>query len=96
MYKNKPKLSQQFTGAEKNGVPFAVVLGEDELKEGKVKIKEMGLPEEHPEKKGVDVSMGDLVVQIRRRLAQKEEGAGATGIEGALQGVALKEKAPEM
>lgn len=96
MYKNKPKLQQQFTGAEKNGVPFAVMIGEDELKEGKVKIKEMGLPDDHAEKKGVEVSMDDLVVQIRKRLAQKEEGAGAAGIEGALQGVALKEKAPDM
>ncbi|PUU74699.1 hypothetical protein B9Z19DRAFT_1092163 [Tuber borchii] len=96
MYKNKPKLPQQFTGAEKNGVPFAVVLGENELKEGKVKIKEMGLSEGHPEKKGVDVSKDDLVAEIRKRLAQKEEGARAASIEGALQGVDLKEKAPEM
>lgn len=97
MYKDKPKLAQQFTAAEKNGVPFAVVLGEDELKEGKVKIKEMGLPKHHAEKNGVDVSMDDLVVQIRKRLAQKEERAEATGIEGDLQGVALEEeKTPEM
>jgi len=92
MYKNKPKLPQQFTAAEKNGVPFAVVLGEDELKEGKVKIKEMGLKGDHPEKNGVDVSMDDLVVQIRKRLVQKEERAGTTGIEGGLQGVALEEE----
>ena len=34
--------------AEKNGVPFAVIIGEDELAQGVVKIKEMGLPEGHP------------------------------------------------
>ncbi|KAG0123300.1 hypothetical protein HOY82DRAFT_582249 [Tuber indicum] len=96
MYKNKPKLPHQFAGAEKNGVPFAVVLGEDELKEGKVKIKEMGLPEGHPEKNGVDINMDDLVAQIRKRLAKKEGGAGAVGIEGNLRSVALEEKTPEV
>ena len=30
LYKVKPKLPAQFAGAEKNGVPYAVVLGEDE------------------------------------------------------------------
>ncbi|CAZ79396.1 unnamed protein product [Tuber melanosporum] len=96
MYKNKPKLPHQFAGAEKNGVPFAVVLGEDELKEGKVKIKEMGLPEGHPEKNGVDINMDGLVAQIRKRLAKKEGGAGAVGIEGNLRSVALEEKTPEV
>lgn len=69
----KPKLPQQFASAEKNGVPFAVVLGEDELKEGKVKIKEMGLPEGHPEKNGVDVELTKLVEEIKKRIAAKKE-----------------------
>jgi len=37
-YKAKPKLPQQFKQAESAGVPLAVILGEDELKNGKVKI----------------------------------------------------------
>lgn len=67
----KPKLPQQFASAEKNGVPFAVVLGEDEMKEGKVKIKEMGLPEGHAEKNGVDVELAKLVEEIKRRISAK-------------------------
>ncbi|KAA8910080.1 hypothetical protein FN846DRAFT_775528 [Sphaerosporella brunnea] len=70
-FKVKPKLPQQFASAEKNGVPFAVVLGEDELAAGVVKIKEMGLPEGHPEKNGVDVKLDDLVNEVKARLASK-------------------------
>ncbi|KAL2288224.1 hypothetical protein FJTKL_04303 [Diaporthe vaccinii] len=37
LYKNKPKLQNQFKAAENNGVPFAVILGEEELANGQVK-----------------------------------------------------------
>lgn len=69
----KPKLPNQFKAAEVNGVPFAIVLGEDELAQGKVKIKEMGLPDGHAEKEGVLVDISDLVVQVKERLARKHE-----------------------
>lgn len=85
----KPKLDKQFSSAEKNGVPFAVVLGEDEMKEGKVKVKELGLPEGHPEKNGVDVELGRLVEEIKRRIEEKREMGGVVeGVEGVvLEGV---------
>lgn len=73
-HKVKPKLPQQFASAEKNSVPFAIVLGEDEMKEGKVKIKEMGLPEGHAEKNGVDVELTELVKEIKRRISAKSVG----------------------
>ncbi|KAL0581333.1 Cytoplasmic and mitochondrial histidine tRNA synthetase [Marasmius crinis-equi] len=38
--KNKPKLPTQFAAGEKDEVPFAVILGESELKEGLVTVKE--------------------------------------------------------
>ncbi|KAK5172225.1 Cytoplasmic and mitochondrial histidine tRNA synthetase [Saxophila tyrrhenica] len=72
-WKVKPKLPQQFKAAEVNGVPFAVILGDDELAAGKCKIKEMGLAGDHPEKDGVLVEMKDLVEEVRARLAKKEE-----------------------
>jgi histidyl-tRNA synthetase len=53
-----------------------VILGEDEQKAGKVKIKEMGLPEGHPEKDGVLVDIKDLTTEIKKRLAMK---AATTG-----------------
>ena len=54
-------------------MPFAVILGEDEQAQGKVKIKQMGLPDGHPEKDGIPVDLTDLVPEIRNRLAAKAE-----------------------
>lgn len=73
LYKVKAKLQNQFKAAEANGVPFAVILGTDELAEGKVKIKEMGLPEDHPEKEGVAVQLADLEEEVKARLRRKGE-----------------------
>ncbi len=73
-YKQKPKLPAQFKSAEQNGIPFAVILGEDEQAQGKVKIKELGLPEGHPEKDGILVDFSDLVAEVRERLRKKVDG----------------------
>ncbi|EME38290.1 hypothetical protein DOTSEDRAFT_29354 [Dothistroma septosporum NZE10] len=68
-WKVKPKLPQQFKAAEANSVPFAVILGDDELAAGQVKIKEMGLPEGHAEKDGVLVQLDNLVQEVQTRIA---------------------------
>ena len=68
LYKVKPKLPAQFKAAESNNVPFAVILGEDELSQGLIKIKQLGLPEGHPEKEGIMVQQTDLASEIRKRL----------------------------
>ncbi|KAI4144411.1 MAG: hypothetical protein L6R39_004201 [Caloplaca ligustica] len=72
-YKLKPKLPAQFRAADVNGVPFAIILGEDEQKAGKVKIKELGLPEGHPKKDGVMVNKTDLVQEVRSRLEKQRQ-----------------------
>ncbi|KAJ8507205.1 hypothetical protein ONZ45_g10393 [Pleurotus djamor] len=38
--KNKPKLPAQFAAGERDEVPFAIILGADEVKQGLVKVKE--------------------------------------------------------
>jgi len=38
--KNKPKIQAQFDAGEKDEVPFAIILGTDELREGVVTVKE--------------------------------------------------------
>lgn len=81
-YKQKPKLPAQFKAAEQNGIPFAVILGEDEQAQGKVKIKEMGLPEGHPEKDGVMVEVRDLVGEVKQRLKSKEGDGLVEGVNG--------------
>ena len=40
MAKNKPKIAAQFTAAEREEAPFAIILGGDELKQGLVTVKE--------------------------------------------------------
>jgi histidyl-tRNA synthetase len=70
-YKIKPKLQAQFKAAETDSVPYAVILGEEEQAAGKVKIKEMGLLEGHPEKDGVLVNISELPVEVKKRLAKK-------------------------
>lgn len=69
-WKVKPKLPQQFKQAETGGVPFAIILGEDELNDGKVKIKQMGLPDGHPEKDGVLIEKSNMVEEVKRRVAE--------------------------
>lgn len=71
--KVRPKLPQQFKAAEAAGVPLAVILGEDELAAGKVRVKTLGLPEDHPEKEGRLVDQGDMVAEVRRLLASDEQ-----------------------
>jgi histidyl-tRNA synthetase len=66
-------------------VPFAVILGEDEQKEGKVKIKEMGLPEGHPDKDGILVDISNLPAEVKARLAkqaQESSGVAVTAEDG--------------
>lgn len=72
-WKKNPKLPAQFKAAEAAGIPFAIILGEDELKNGQVKIKEMGLPADHPEKEGVPVNRSDLPQEIKRRITSRGE-----------------------
>lgn len=71
--KVKPKLPQQFKAAEAAGVPLAVILGEDELAAGKVRVKTLGLPEDHPEKEGRLVNREDMVAEVRRLLASDSQ-----------------------
>lgn len=54
-------------------MPFAIFLGDDEVASGKVKIKEMGLQEGHPEKEGILVSQEDMAKEIKVRLQRKRE-----------------------
>ncbi|KAF7549390.1 hypothetical protein G7Z17_g6411 [Cylindrodendrum hubeiense] len=73
LYKVKPKVPAQFKAAEVNGVPFAIFLGEDEVAGGRVKIKEMGLQDGHPEKEGVLVDLKDMTREVKVRLQRKRE-----------------------
>ncbi|ORZ36693.1 histidyl-tRNA synthetase [Catenaria anguillulae PL171] len=70
MYKKKPKPQQQFTMCDKEQIPYAVILGPDELAEGKVRIKDMRQKVEGDAAAGVVVLRDDMVAQVQERLAQ--------------------------
>lgn len=70
-YKEKPKLPAQFKKAEQCGAPIGIILGQDEMKEGKVKIKVMGLPDSDPRKEGVLIEQKDLISEVRKTLAEQ-------------------------
>lgn len=65
--KVKPKLPQQFKAAESGGVPLAVILGEEELAAGQVRLKVLGLTD-HPDKEGRLVARQDLVSEVKKLL----------------------------
>ena len=62
----------QFKAAEQGGVPFSVIIGDDEWNEGKVKVKELGLETGHPEKEGIVFAKEDMVAEIKKRLGKGE------------------------
>ncbi|EPE07620.1 histidyl-trna synthetase [Ophiostoma piceae UAMH 11346] len=65
--KTKPRLPQQFKAAE--DVPLGVILGEDELANGQVRLKVLGSGGETDEKdRGQLVSQDDLVEEIKKLL----------------------------
>ncbi|KAM3843028.1 histidine--tRNA ligase isoform 2-T2 [Diretmus argenteus] len=61
MYKKNPKLLSQLQHCEDAGIPLVAILGEQELKDGVVKLRTVATREE------VDVSRADLVEEIKRR-----------------------------
>ncbi|KAK7207090.1 mitochondrial and cytoplasmic histidine-tRNA ligase Hrs1 [Myxozyma melibiosi] len=66
LYKSKPKPRQQFEAADKIGAPLAVILGQDEYSQGKVKVKQLGLGDNADE--GIDVALEDLAEYVKKQL----------------------------
>ncbi|XP_069544470.1 histidine--tRNA ligase isoform X2 [Brachyistius frenatus] len=64
MYKKNPKLLSQLQHCEELGVPLVAILGEQELKDGVVKLRVVDTREE------VDISRVDLIAEIRRMTSQ--------------------------
>ncbi|KAG1716209.1 hypothetical protein ID866_949 [Astraeus odoratus] len=62
--KKKPKLPAQFAAAEKDEVPFDIILGADELKEGLVTVKEQKW--EFVDGKKAKVQSADQGVKVQR------------------------------
>ncbi|KAK4952389.1 Cytoplasmic and mitochondrial histidine tRNA synthetase [Elasticomyces elasticus] len=91
-WKVKPKLPAQFKSAEVGGVPLAIILGDEEIAQGKCKVKEMGLPEGHPEKDGVLIDLANLEEEVKQRLSKL---GGAATLADSVNGMSLDEAARE-
>ena len=65
-----------------------MILGESELANGQVRVKEMGLDAGHPEKDGVLVDLGALVGEVKSRLARKK-GGDVEGLVRELKGTGV-------
>ncbi|XP_004609993.1 histidine--tRNA ligase, cytoplasmic [Sorex araneus] len=64
LYKKNPKLLNQLQYCEETGIPLVAIIGEQELKEGVIKLRSVASREE------VDVRREDLVDEIKRRTSQ--------------------------
>ncbi|XP_056129385.1 histidine--tRNA ligase isoform X2 [Lampris incognitus] len=64
IYKKNPKLLSQLQYCEDSGIPLVAILGEQELKDGVVKLRTVATREE------MDVSRTDLIKEIRRRTTE--------------------------
>ncbi|KAJ2720007.1 Cytoplasmic and mitochondrial histidine tRNA synthetase [Coemansia sp. Benny D115] len=68
-YKIKPRFQKQLDTCETDAVPWAVLVGADEIAAGVVKIKDMSGNASAEEKGGVAVSRSDMVAELKKRLA---------------------------
>ncbi|KAM5298604.1 histidine--tRNA ligase, cytoplasmic isoform 4-T4 [Ctenodactylus gundi] len=64
LYKKNPKLLNQLQYCEEAGIPLVAIIGEQELKDGVIKLRSVASREE------VDIRREDLVEEIRRRTNQ--------------------------
>ncbi|KAM7388869.1 hypothetical protein PAMP_022879 [Pampus punctatissimus] len=64
MYKKDPKLLSQLQHCEESGIPLVAILGEQELKDGVIKLRVVATREE------ADISRADLIAEIRRRTSE--------------------------
>ncbi|XP_032332811.1 histidine--tRNA ligase, cytoplasmic isoform X3 [Camelus ferus] len=64
LYKKNPKLLNQLQYCEETGIPLVAIIGEQELKDGVIKLRSVASREE------VDIRREDLVEEIKRRTNQ--------------------------
>ncbi|GAB5586326.1 Cytoplasmic and mitochondrial histidine tRNA synthetase [Umbelopsis nana] len=70
MFKVKPKLQKQFEMCDKDQIPLCVIIGEDELAKGEVKIKDM-TSKDPSQAGGVTVKRSDMTQYIKDYLERK-------------------------
>lgn len=75
LYKAKPKARPQFDIIDRDQIPFAVIIGGSELKEGKVRVKEQvgkDAADSSDDKDGQLIDRYEMVSHIRSRMTQRQ------------------------
>lgn len=78
MYKVKPKLQPQFETVDRDSIPFAVIIGSNELKDGTVRVKDQTKTKEELEQEEGGTANGRLIKReeligwLKQRIAQLE------------------------
>lgn len=88
MHKEKAKLPQQFKKADQKGARIGVILGEDEIRNGQVKVKIMGLTDDsNPYKEGVLIKRDELVSEVNK--IKKDLDGQVAAVSKSLEGVSI-------
>lgn len=74
----------QFKAADANAVPLAVILGDDELAAGQVRVKQLGLPDGHPDKDGVLVPLVSVAEEVKAALGRLHGGKQGVDVDEAV------------
>lgn len=67
MSKKKPKLDKQWLACEKDRIPFAVIIGKDELENGQVRIKDMR-SKDNSQGGGFIFDRKDLISELKNKI----------------------------
>ncbi|KAJ2559356.1 Cytoplasmic and mitochondrial histidine tRNA synthetase [Coemansia sp. RSA 1933] len=67
-YKTKPGMQSQFNTCDTSVIPWAVIIGKDEVEQGVVRIKNMIHKASDEEKAGLLVNRSDMVAELKKRL----------------------------
>ncbi|KAL0081204.1 histidyl-tRNA synthetase [Phycomyces blakesleeanus] len=67
LFKNKPKLEKQWMACEKDQIPLAIIIGEDEINRGEIRVKDMRA-KDMSQGGGVTVKRSEMIEDIKSRL----------------------------
>lgn len=67
-YKVKPRLQTQYKTCDSEVIPWAVLVGQNEISEGTVKIKSMAEKTEGVESGGVTAGRAEMVAELQKRI----------------------------
>ncbi|KAI7900489.1 histidyl-tRNA synthetase [Cokeromyces recurvatus] len=67
MFKNKPKLEKQWAICDKDQIPFAIIVGKEELEKGQVRIKDMRSKDDN-QRGGIILNRENMISELKNRL----------------------------